>query len=141
MPEQNISFFSEDCGFALKNQSKHIDWILQSLDKEVYKSDYLNFIFCSDEYLLNINIQYLNHDYYTDIITFDNSEDDKIAGDIFISIDRAAENSKEFSVNLDEEIRRLIIHGTLHLIGYKDGTAEEKKIMRAKEDYYLSLWS
>ena len=141
MPEQHISFFSEDCGFALKNQSKHIDWALQSLDKEAYKTDYLNFIFCSDEYLLNINIQYLNHDYYTDIITFDNSENEKIAGDIFISIDRAAENSKEFDVNLDEEIRRLIIHGTLHLIGYKDGTAEEKKIMRAKEDYYLSLWS
>ena len=79
MPEQHISFFSEDCGFALKNQSKHINWVLQSLDKEAYKSDYLNFIFCSDEYLLNINIQYLNHDYYTDIITFDNSEDDKIA--------------------------------------------------------------
>lgn len=100
----------------------------------------INFIFCSDIYLLQINQQYLNHDNYTDIITFDNSELQlEISGDIFISIERVYENSKKFSGSFLSELYRVMIHGILHLIGYKDKSNKDKDAMRRKEDYYLSL--
>lgn len=141
MPENHIFFFSEDVEFELVETEKHIKKILQMAEKENIKAKSLNFIFCSDPYLLDINKKYLSHNYYTDIITFDNSEEEGIiSGDIFISVERAKENALEFEVNFEDEIRRLMIHGVLHLIGFKDGTAEEKLLMRTKEDYYLSLW-
>jgi probable rRNA maturation factor len=101
----------------------------------------LTYIFCSDDYLLNINRQYLNHDYYTDIITFDLSEGEKgTVGEIYISIDRVKDNARQFKTSLSEELHRVIFHGALHLCGYKDKTAREEKLMRDKEAEYLVRW-
>ena len=97
------------------------------------------YIFVDDEKILEVNRQYLGHDYYTDIITFDYCEGDKLSGDLFISIDSVRENAVEFGTEFDEELHRVIVHGLLHLIGYDDHTPEDQKQMRAKEDYYLSL--
>ncbi len=136
----SINFFEEDIRFKLKDKTKVKTWVKATIEAEGYKLQELNYIFCSDEYLLNINRQYLDHDTYTDIITFDNSEKDKvITGDIFISIDRIRENAKKFSSGEANELHRVIIHGALHLLGYKDKTAESKKIMTSKEDQYLGI--
>jgi len=117
--------------------------LIQSLsllaEKEEKEIGELNYIFCSDEFLLNINKEYLDHDYYTDIITFDYSEE-RASGDIYISLDRVFENSQSYDTTTDKEICRVIAHGLLHLIGYKDKTDEEQELMTAKEDAYLSLF-
>lgn len=140
MPDSSIFYFSEDVEYEHISIIPSNLMISQAADKEKVKVDFLNYIFCSDPYLLDINKKYLAHDYFTDIITFESSEEEGvISGDIFISVDRAKENAKEYKVSLEEEIQRLIIHGLLHLIGYKDGSDEEKLIMRKKEDYYLPL--
>ena len=97
----------------------------------------ISIVFCSDEYLLKINDEYLSHNYYTDIITFDYCENSVISGDLFISLDRISENARIFEVQFNEELYRVIFHGLLHLVAYKDKTEAEKKVMRAKEDYYL----
>ena len=99
----------------------------------------ISIIFCSDNYILDVNIRYLHHDYFTDVITFDYCEGDKLSGDLFISIDSVRENAIEFGTEFDEELHRVIVHGLLHLIGYDDHTPEDQKGMREKEDYYLSL--
>lgn len=99
----------------------------------------ISIIFCSDNYILNINLRYLHHDYFTDVITFDYCEGDKLSGDLFISIDSVRENAVEFGIGFDEELHRVIVHGLLHLIGYDDHTPEQQMVMRAKEDYYLGL--
>lgn len=98
----------------------------------------LTFILCSDKYLLKINIEYLQHDYFTDIITFNYVDGKLISGDLFISIERVKENSEEFNTSLYKELYRVIFHGVLHLIGYNDKTVDEKNVMREKEDLYLS---
>ena len=135
-----IHFFSESIDFKLSHPRRTVNWIKRVINEEKAELDCLNFIFCSDEYLLGINSQYLDHHYYTDIITFDNSEDEgPLLGDIFISIERAKENAAQFSVTLDKEVNRLLIHGVLHLLGYNDKDATEKAEMRRKEDAYLSL--
>lgn len=140
MPDSSIFYFSEDVEYEHISIIPSNLMISQVADKEKVKVDFLNYIFCSDPYLLDLNKKYLAHDYFTDIITFESSEEEGvISGDIFISVDRAKENAKEYKVSLEEEIQRLIIHGLLHLIGYKDGSDEEKLIMRKKEDYYLPL--
>ena len=134
-----ISFFEEDIQFKLKNKAQVRQWITDTIIAEGYKLKELTYIFCSDAYLLQINQQYLDHDTYTDIITFDNSEEDgEITGDIFISIERIRENAKKFSVSETDELHRVIIHGSLHLLGYKDKTAASKEKMTQKEDEYLS---
>src|ERR1700744_2015513 len=134
-----ISFFEEDIQFKLKNKAQVRQWITDTIIAEGYKLKELTYIFCSDAYLLQINQQYLDHDTYTDIITFDNSEEDgEITGDIFISIERIRENAKKFSVSETDELHRVVIHGTLHLLGYKDKTAASKEKMTQKEDEYLS---
>jgi probable rRNA maturation factor len=134
-----IHFFSEEVPFTLKQKLLVRSWIKQTIDSEGYKLGELSFIFASDDYILNINKEYLNHDTYTDIITFDNSDVEKlIVGDIFISIDRVRENSKKFNVAECDELHRVMIHGTLHLLGYPDKGKEAKKVMTAKEDHYLS---
>ncbi|MFM7473400.1 MAG: rRNA maturation RNase YbeY [Crocinitomicaceae bacterium] len=97
----------------------------------------ITLIFCSDDYLLEINKKYLNHDYYTDVITFDYSDNQMVSGDLFISIDRVLENAKSFQVVAKEELIRVVCHGVLHLVGYKDKTEEEKKVMTSKENEYL----
>jgi len=139
MPRIPVFFFEEDITFKPKNKGALRGWIKEAIIAEGYKLKELNYIFCSDSYLIEINRQYLNHDTYTDIITFDNSEEQGIiAGDIFISIDRIRENAVKFSVNETNELHRVIIHGTLHLLGYKDKTKADKQLMTEKEDFYLS---
>lgn len=136
----SVNFFEEDIRFDLKNKLKVKQWIKATIAAEGYKLRELNYIFCSDGYLLTINQQYLDHDTYTDIITFDNSgKPGTIEGDIFISIDRIRENAEKFGTGEINELHRVIIHGALHLLGYKDKTAGAKKIMTGKEDQYLGI--
>jgi rRNA maturation RNase YbeY len=134
-----IRFFTEDISFSLKNKGLVRKWIKQTIIDESHKLRELNFIFCSDQYLLSINQQFLNHDTYTDIITFDNSDKEGlIIGDIFISVDRVQENAESFKTKMEDELQRVMIHGTLHLLGYPDKGKEAKAIMTQKEDFYLS---
>lgn len=135
-----IHFFQEDIDFTLPESESTARWINTIIEKEGFELVELNFIFCSDEYLYNMNVQYLDHDTYTDIITFDNSEtENQIEGDIFISIERVRENADQMKISLEEELHRVIIHGVLHLMGHKDKTTEEKEGMRKKETACLSL--
>lgn len=136
----SIHFHSEEVDFDLKNEQETGDWIANIIESEGFSLEELNFIFCSDAYLHEINIQYLNHDTFTDIITFDQSEaKDIIEGDIFISIERVQANASSLQVSFDDEISRVIIHGVLHLMGHSDQTPEEKQAMRKKEEACLSL--
>jgi probable rRNA maturation factor len=137
-----INFFTEDITYTLKNKTIIKKWIESTIVEEGYRLEELNFILCSDEYLLRINQDFLQHDDYTDVITFDNSEELKtIVGDIFISLDRIKENAVNFKSTTINELCRVIIHGTLHLLGYKDKTKAAKTEMTAKEDYYLGKLS
>lgn len=134
-----ISFFEEGLSYTLKNKTLVRKWITNTIAAEGFKLSELNYIFCTDEYLLQINQQYLDHDTYTDIITFDNSEEEGvIVGDIFISIERIKENATKFSVTDAQELHRVMVHGALHLLGYKDKSAADKKKMTLKEDFYLA---
>lgn len=134
-----INFFTEDISFSLKQKGLVRTWIRNTIIAEKHRLRLLNFIFCSDAYLLNINQQYLNHDTYTDIITFDNSAvKQEIVGDIFISVERIRENAVELDVNEKDELHRVMIHGTLHLLGYPDKGKSAKALMTEKEDLYLS---
>lgn len=136
-----INFFEEDISFNLPQKTLIKQWIKNVAQQEGAKVKELNFIFCSDPYLKQVNLDYLQHDYFTDIITFDNSEKDKLLeGDIFISVDRIKENSQQFSVSFEQELRRVIIHGVLHLLHYGDKTENEKQLMRQKEDASLYLY-
>ncbi len=135
-----ITYFQEDIDYELSDSDATTAWINRILKSEKAACQYLNFIFCSDSYLHKINVEYLDHDTLTDIITFDNSEDpETIEGDIFISIDRIKDNSQQFNTAFDQELHRVIIHGVLHLIGYNDKTEAEKRKMREKEEACLSL--
>jgi len=131
-----IHFFSEEITFAIKHKSIIKTWLKQLvLAYEGKKLGSLNYIFCSDEYLLTLNQEHLQHDYYTDIITFDNSEDeDIISGDLFISVDRVIDNAATLQVAFEKEFYRVLVHGLLHLLGFGDKTPEEVEIMRSKED-------
>ena len=133
----SIDFFYEDVGKTDIDSSllvKHIKSLIKGENKKVGE---ISVIFCSDDYLLRINEEYLNHNYYTDIITFDYCENSFISGDLFISMDRIADNARKFSSTLNKELYRVVFHGLLHLAGYKDKTPEEQALMRLKEDYYL----
>ncbi|MDT7831378.1 rRNA maturation RNase YbeY [Flavobacteriaceae bacterium S356] len=125
--------------FSLQNEEVIANWITKVLEVEGYECDDVNYIFCDDEYLHELNVKYLNHDTLTDIISFDNSMEKKVAGDIFISTERVAENAKSFNVSFNEELSRVIIHGMLHFMGYKDKTEEESREMRTKENEAISL--
>jgi probable rRNA maturation factor len=134
-----IHFFSEDISFLIKKKGYIRNWIIHTAVEEGYKLKELNFIFCNDNYLLSINQQFLKHDTYTDIITFDNSEKEyEIVADIFISVERVQENAERFKTKLEDELHRVMIHGTLHLLGYPDKGTEAKAIMTGKEDFYLA---
>ncbi|MBO9617370.1 MAG: rRNA maturation RNase YbeY [Dyadobacter sp.] len=136
-----VSFFSEDVDFKVVNPLKTKKWIKNASISEGYELSQLNYVFCSDEYLLEINKQYLDHDYFTDIITFDNSEEDnQLEGDIYISVDRVRENAATFHTDFDTEMRRVLVHGLLHLAGHDDTSEALKTAMRAKEDEYLRLF-
>ena len=135
-----VTYFFEDTDFKLKNKTKIKKWLKLVAESEVFSLGAVSVIFCSDNYILDINQRFLQHDYFTDIITFDYSEGEKISGDLFISVDSVRENSIEFGTEFEEELRRVIVHGILHLIGYDDHTDEEIRTMRSKENYYLSLY-
>lgn len=137
-----INFFTEDINYTVKHKILIKKWIEATIVAEGYKLEELNFILCSDEYLLRINQDFLQHDDYTDVITFDNSEELKtIVSDIFISLERVKENASNFKANVLNESCRIMIHGTLHLLGYKDKTKVAKIRMTAKEDFYLAKLS
>ncbi|RDB03790.1 rRNA maturation RNase YbeY [Runella aurantiaca] len=135
-----IQFFIEDVDFKVPQPRKTKSWLQSIIKAEGFMLNQLNYIFCSDEYLLNVNRQYLEHDFYTDIITFDNSEEEAVVeGDIFISIDRVKDNAQELKKPFEEELRRVLAHGILHLVGYDDHEDEQEQEMRAKEDFYLTI--
>lgn len=136
-----IIFNSEEIDFSLLNQQQISNWITETIVAEGQFLGEISYIFCNDIYLHKINLEYLQHDTYTDIITFDYSEKNIISSDIFVSVERVKENSDEFDNTFVDELHRVLIHGILHLLGYKDKTPQEVKIMRAKEDYYLTLLS
>jgi len=138
---EKIIFHSEDIDFSLPNSTLVFDWIEKSIHAEDKALHQLNFIFCSDKYLHQINVEYLNHDTLTDVITFPYAEGKNIEGDIFISIDRIKENAAQFKVSFEDELHRVMIHGTLHLMGYFDKTLEEKILMTEKENEYLNMLS
>ena len=128
---------------SLHNRLELKKFLVILASKEGHKLGDLNVVFCDDEYLLQVNRDYLGHDYYTDIITFDLAEPGarEIAGDIYISVDRVRDNAKSFGNSIKEELHRVIFHGLHHLCGYCDKSASARKIMRAKEDYYISLYN
>lgn len=135
-----VTYFFEDTDFKLKNKTKIKKWLKLVAESEVFSLGAVSVIFCSDNYILDINQRFLQHDYFTDIITFDYSEGEKISGDLFISVDSVRENSIEYGTEFEEELHRVIVHGVLHLIGYDDHTDEDIRTMRSKENYYLSLY-
>lgn len=135
-----VHFFKEDIIFDLRSIRSAKQWLTNVAASHNHTIEELNYIFCSDKYLLNINQEYLQHDTYTDIITFDMSEDDNILqGDIFISIDRVKENALNLGISFQKELFRVMVHGMLHLIGYPDKTDKEKKEMRRQEDIAIAL--
>lgn len=132
--------FNYECDFSLENEDVYATWISNVIQSENKNIGEISYIFCDDEYLLEINKQYLNHDYYTDIISFDYTETDVISGDIFVSIDRVKENALDFGVSFDNELKRVIIHGVLHFCGFKDKSKEEEATMRLKEEEKINLF-
>ncbi len=137
-----ISFFYEDTSVPEMNEKIARVWIKNVIEKEGFSVSIIQFIFCLDSQLIALNKQYLNHDTFTDIITFNyNDEFDGLAGDIFISYERVKENALEYGVTIVHELHRVIIHGILHLLGYDDKEEDDFREMRAKENYYLNLLS
>lgn len=134
-----ISFVSHDYEQQIKNKSALKKWLQTVAKKEKKAIGEITYIFTNDEYLYGLNKKYLNHNALTDIITFDYSEDGKLTGDIFISIERVKENAKKFKIDFDEELHRVMVHGVLHLAGYKDKTKAARSMMRKKEDSSLAL--
>ncbi|MCC8359536.1 rRNA maturation RNase YbeY [Salinimicrobium sediminilitoris] len=139
MNEEIINFYSEN-DFELERVSSYESWVKNVISTEGKKTGEISFVFCDDEYLLEINQKYLDHDTYTDIISFDASVGNILNGDIFISTERVSENADSYEVKFSEELKRVIIHGVLHLCGYKDKTPEEEKIMREKEEEKMKMF-
>jgi len=136
--EKNISFFAADIRLNLRKRTELKNWIQSSIKKEGYQLISLSYVFCSDAYLLEMNIKHLNHKTLTDIITFDLSSYKKeIEGEIYISMERVKENAALYKVPVTQELHRVMIHGVMHLCGYKDKKSAEVKKMRAKEEEYL----
>lgn len=133
-----VSYFTQDCKFTFKDKRLTSRWLKFVAASEAKRLGDISVIFCSDNYILDVNIKYLKHDYYTDIITFDYCEGNRLSGDLFISIDSVRENAAFYGTEFADELNRVIVHGVLHLIGYDDHTEEDIAVMRAKENYYLS---
>lgn len=134
-----ISYYFEDTDIVFKQRARIKKWLKLVAESEIRRIGDISVIFCSDNYILDINQRYLSHDYFTDIITFDYCEGDILSGDLFISVDSVRENSLEYGTEFEEELHRVIVHGLLHLIGYDDHEEDDIKTMRQKENYYLSL--
>lgn len=132
--------FNYETDFQLENESNYEQWIDAVIESEGKESGEINYIFCDDEYLHNINMQYLNHDTLTDIISFDYSIGDLISGDIFVSIERVQDNAKDYEVSFNEELLRVLAHGVLHYCGYKDKTEDEALLMRTKEQEKINMF-
>ena len=134
-----VRYFFEDVDFKYTDRRFNNSWLKLVAESEICRLGDINVIFCSDPYILRINLQYLGHDYFTDVITFDYSEKPVISGDLFISIDSVRENAVFYETEFNEELHRVIVHGILHLIGYDDHTEDDIKTMRSKENYYLDI--
>lgn len=136
---KTIFFHIEEIDFKIKKKKKIRNWLTELAQTEDKTIEELNYIFCSDDYLLEVNRAHLNHDYYTDVITFDYCENNAISGDIFISIDRIKENAQTFDKSFKNELKRVMAHGLLHLMGYKDKNEADAQQMRKMEDFALEL--
>jgi rRNA maturation RNase YbeY len=132
--------FNYETNFALENESNYEDWITRIIYSEGFEVGEINYIFCDDEYLHKINMEYLNHDTLTDIISFDYSVGNLLQGDIFISVERVADNAKDFNVTFDEELKRVLSHGVLHYCGYKDKSPKDEALMREKEEEKMKMF-
>ena len=135
-----ISFNYEN-KFRLDNEKQLSNWIVAVIETEGFKHDEINYIFCDDDYLHKINVEFLNHDTFTDIISFDYSVGKILQGDIYISIERVRDNASDFKVEFEDELKRVMVHGILHYCGYKDKTNNEAALMRSKENYYLEQFT
>lgn len=133
--------FNYETDFKIATEDLLKSWVLQTIQSEGYRLEEINYIFCDDDYLHKLNVEFLNHDTLTDVISFDYTVGKLIQGDIFISIERVTDNAKDFKTGFKDELNRVIIHGVLHYCGYKDKTESEAKVMRAKENYYLAILS
>lgn len=136
-----VRYFCEDIKFEFKDKLINNRWLKMVAESEIKRIGNINIIFCSDPYILDVNLKYLQHDYFTDIITFDYCEGKTLSGDLFISIDSVRENSIFYGTEFIDELHRVIVHGVLHLIGYDDHCDDDIKVMRSKENYYLQLRS
>ena len=134
-----VRYFLEDIRFEYKNRLFNNRWLKLVAESEICRLGDINIIFCSDPYILGINLQYLGHDYFTDIITFDYCEKDVLSGDLFISIDSVRENARFYGTEFADELNRVMVHGLLHLIGYDDHSEADIAVMRQKENYYLEM--
>ncbi|MHA7831618.1 MAG: rRNA maturation RNase YbeY [Flagellimonas sp.] len=126
--------------FKIQNKTDYIDWINRVIVSEGFAVGQIDYIFCSDDYLLQLNEEYLNHDTFTDIITFDYTNGETISGDIFISTERVEDNAKKFDVEFSNELKRVMSHGVLHLVGFGDKSEEERKVMREKEEEKIKMF-
>jgi rRNA maturation RNase YbeY len=133
-----VSYHTEDCSLKFTDRRAVSRWIAETAAAEGFRRGEIAVIFCSDDHLLAMNRQHLGHDYYTDIITFDYTESRVVSGDLFISVDTVRRNAQEYGIPFLQELHRVIVHGVLHLCGYKDKTPAEARQMRAKEDFYLT---
>ena len=131
--------FNYETDFKLPDETKVSQWISSVITSEGCQEEEINYIFCDDEYLHKLNVEFLDHDTLTDIISFDYSVGKTLKGDIFISIERVEENAKDFKVSFEQELQRVIVHGILHYCGYKDKSEDDAKLMREKENFYLNL--
>ena len=134
-----VSYFTEDTSFAFKEKRLTSRWLKLVAESEIRRLGDISVIFCSDNYILDVNMKYLQHDYFTDIITFDYCEKDVLSGDLFISIDSVRENARFYGTEFADELNRVMVHGLLHLIGYDDHSEADIAVMRQKENYYLEM--
>ncbi len=133
-----IAYYTQDTDFVFKGKQFNNKWLRMVAESEIKRIGDISIIFCSDNYILDVNMKYLQHDYFTDVITFDYCEGDKLSGDLFISVDTVRENAKLYNTDFNDELNRVMVHGILHLIGYDDHSQKDKQLIRKKEDYYLS---
>ncbi|UGS21078.1 rRNA maturation RNase YbeY [Flavobacterium cyclinae] len=132
--------FNYETDFELDNEAQYEDWISRIIESEGFDEGEINYIFCDDEYLHKINVEYLDHDTLTDIISFDYTVGNVLQGDIFISVERVQDNANDFNVSFEEELKRVLSHGVLHYCGYKDKSIEDEALMRAKEEEKMQMF-
>ena len=132
--------FNYETDFELENEAQYEEWISRIIESEGFDEGEINYIFCDDEYLHKINVEYLDHDTLTDIISFDYTVGNLIQGDIFVSVERVKDNANDFNVSFDEELKRVLSHGVLHYCGYKDKSPEDEALMRSKEEEKMQMF-